>query len=241
MGWSCLRTPTQLQPMAYRYGLRLLKEQKKKFLGWTEKDKLFPIRFAYLLDLAFQNFVSDLLKFVNERRPIRSAKRAGLRGSMQRGIDSALGGFRHGSVPNLVLPAVLTSQGHADSLDDTGGGKPSAIETTEKTTETNPTETNPTWWTTNPGVVKEWKLPSGKQYGNFFNPRDEKLRENTNEWPAFQHHKYSGRHRPMCVKFQSTGKCKSSCALSHVKPDKINRKTRDEITVRFQAIYSGQA
>ena len=50
------------------------------------------------------------------------------------------------------------------------------------------------------------------------------------------HHK-KGESKPMCIRYQVTGKCKSSCRLSHSKPSGLSKETKDEITVRLQGIY----
>jgi hypothetical protein len=39
-------------------------------------DPLFPVKFDYLLDRAFQNFVLDLGDFHNSENPILRARRA---------------------------------------------------------------------------------------------------------------------------------------------------------------------
>ena len=216
----------------YRYGLEILESNWRTLLNWLGHDKLFPVKFAYLLDKTFQNFVSDLGRFSGRTRPIREARRSDLSGSMQRGIDVALGGFKYGALPNLVLPSALTSTETQRKSEGDEDGKPAAIGATDPTA-----SGNPAWWVTNPNPVKEWGLPKGRQYPNFFNPRDEKLKDNTSGWPSFPHHKLKS-SRSLCVKYQCTGKCRAGCQLAHVKPSQIDRKLHDEITVKFQAIYS---
>jgi hypothetical protein len=215
-----------------RCGLSLLEGNNRRFLTWLGQDKLLPVKFAYLLDKAFQNFVGDFSKYCNRGNPIRAARREGdLQYSMKDGIDLALGGFRHGSLPNLALPASLTAPGARGALDSDEDTKPAAVDTSGS-----PPSGNPGWWTTNPSPVKEWCIPVGKQYHHFFNPRDDELKGNTSGWPDFPHHKMKGL-RPLCVKYQTTGKCRVGCNMSHVKPSSIGKKPQDEITVRLQAIY----
>jgi len=217
----------------YRYGLDILENNWKRLLNWLDQDKLFPVKFAYLLDKTFQNFVSELGELSHRTNPIRIARHGGLRGSMQAGIDVALGGFKCGSLPNLVLPSSLTAQASQEASEVETERKPAA------TGGTDPTGTaNPGWWTSNPSMVKEWCLPTGRQYSQFFNPRDEKLKDNALGWPRLRHHKFNG-NRPLCVKYQAVGKCRAGCGLAHVRPDTIEKKIHDEITVKLQAIYAG--
>ena len=143
--------------MGYRYGLRILQNEGRQLLNWASQDKLLPVKFAYLLDKTFQNFVSELSDFIGADNPIQSARRYGLGDFMRDGINIALGGYKYGSIPNLVLPSSLAQSPSADKTEDK---KPKA-----SSDKTSPDPgASPGWWSTNPGVVKEWKVPSGKNY-----------------------------------------------------------------------------
>jgi hypothetical protein len=65
-------------------------------------DSLFPVKFAYLLDRAFQNFVQNLGNFHNHGDPIARAKKR-LRGQQVRDIDAAMSGFKTGALSQLFL------------------------------------------------------------------------------------------------------------------------------------------
>ena len=214
----------------YRYGLEIIRRQQRNLLGWASQDKLLPVKLAYLFDKTFQNFLSELVEFVEDKNPIQSARRRGLGTFMRDGINIALGGYKYGSLPNLSLPASLVPAATEDTEDK-------KLKATGKTSPE--LGSAPGWWSANPGLVKDWCIPAKKSYGDFFNPRDEKLKPNTSGWPNFPHHK-DGKIRPMCVKYQATGKCRAGCALAHIKPDKVAKTQHDEITVRFQAIYIGE-
>jgi hypothetical protein len=53
----------------YWHGLDMLSQNKQEFIGLVHMDSLFPVKFAYLLDRAFQNFVQNLGDFHNSRDP----------------------------------------------------------------------------------------------------------------------------------------------------------------------------
>jgi hypothetical protein len=53
----------------YRHGFEMLGRCKKESLGLTGMDPLFPVKFAYLLDRAFQNFVLHLRDHHNSEDP----------------------------------------------------------------------------------------------------------------------------------------------------------------------------
>ena len=221
----------------YRYGLDLLSDNWEAFLKMTDDDPLFPIKFAYLLDKAFQIFVTDLKEYCGRSHPIRDARRQ-LRDSMRNGIDSALRGFRYGAVPNLFLPAVLSSPSKLNISSNTEDDRKVGATPAERPS--SPTSAaQQAWWAENPSPVKEWCLPTGRTYGSYFNASKPKLKANSSGWLKFAHHK-TGVKRPLCMRYQCVGKCRVNCSLAHVKPADIEKKQRDDVTVRLQAIYSGE-
>jgi hypothetical protein len=69
---------------------------------------MFMVKFNYLLDRVFQNFVNRLGSFYQTCDPIRSAW-FDLRESMENEIDDAMRGFTVGAYPNLSLPIIIMS------------------------------------------------------------------------------------------------------------------------------------
>ena len=85
------------------HGFEMLSKHKREFFGLTQMDPLFPVKFACLLDRAFQNFIADLRDFHNEEDPILRAKRAHKRQQVQ-DTEAAMSGFKTGSSLQLFLP-----------------------------------------------------------------------------------------------------------------------------------------
>ena len=195
------------------------------FDRFFEADTLFGARFAHLIDKVFQKFARDLSKFHSYRRPIKAARRD-LEGSMKRDLDRALHALPLGSMPNLVLPPALLEADSNDKISPREGNKPSQD---KKKRKDKPAK--------NPHPVADWALPKGKPYGSFFNPRSEKLRENTQNWPRFPHHIETSRERNLCVRYQVEGECKEGCWLSHVDPDSMSDEVKASIKNRLQLIY----
>ena len=138
---------------------------------------------------------------------------------MKKDINYSLGAFRLGAKPQLSLPA---SFHQPSKLSD---------ETMNPSSPTRPSSpNNNSWWTENPSVRQDWKLPDGKQYRNVFSPED--LRD----WPKVPHHS-SGKPRPICIKYQTLGKCRAKCHNSHAKPSTIDRNMADDVTSRLQEIF----
>jgi hypothetical protein len=88
------------------HGFNMLQRHKREFLGLCEMDSLFPVKFACLLDRAFQHFVQDLGDFHNKSDPIRKAKKT-LHGQQVRDTEAAMSGFKTGSPSQLFLPRIL--------------------------------------------------------------------------------------------------------------------------------------
>jgi hypothetical protein len=55
----------------FEHGLKMLQDRKWIFHHLLSMDRPFPVKFAYLLDRVFQNFVDKLGNFYNDEWPIR--------------------------------------------------------------------------------------------------------------------------------------------------------------------------
>ena len=90
---------------------------------------------------------------------------------------------------------------------------------------------------TNANPYSDWLLPSDKRHGDFFNPSKLSLRPNMLSWPKFPHHT-THKMETLCVKFQTTGKCKEGCTYAHINArTDTNQATCDSITTCLQGIY----
>ena len=214
----------------YSYGIDLLSRHRRKFMKESKRDPQIYIKFVYMLDRVFQNFISRLGSFYRDRDPIPSAK-GSLRGSMQADIDQALGGFDSGVIPNLSLPEVISNHSPPEnSIPEKK--KPDAAGRTLPDDLVNP----PSWWSENPEKVAEWGLPASKNYRDFFTPDN---KANFAGWPKFKHHRHPRvpDTKPLCIKYQSTGSCRAGCRLAHVKPSSMDQPTRDLVSKRYKEIF----
>ena len=142
----------------------MLSQHKRDFLGLTSMDPLFPVKFAYLLDRAFQNFVLGLGDFHDKDFPIRRARKAH-KGQQVRDIDAAMSGFKTGSLSQLFLPRTLQAEpwnrgdhpSKGGGSSKTGGTKQRGTSKSEKeeAEEFVPED----WWSKNPNPVAEWQIP----------------------------------------------------------------------------------
>ena len=225
----------------YRHGFNMLSRHRREFLGLTRMDPLFPVKFAYLLDRAFQNFVLDLGDFHNKEDPIRRAKRDH-KGQQVRDIEAAMSGFKTGSLSQLFLPRTLQAEApnkgdHPSKDGGSGGGakqkgKPKGEEDAKEKFEP------PEWWATNPNPVTEWKIPNGKTFNDFFDFRKEGLKENTKGWPKFESHdpRRKGKKMFLCLKYQCVGSCSNKCGNTQVDPSKLDETTKKTIDDRLKII-----
>ena len=227
----------------FRHGLEMLNKYKREFLGLSEMDALFPVKFAYLLDRAFQNFVQDLGDFHDKADPIRRAKRHH-RGQQIDDIDAAMSGFKTGSLSQLFLPRTLRADETAvkDSHSTTNGGSEGvgvSKQKSSKTPATTRTKVSPEgWWTTNPHPVADWAIPEGKTFGELFDPRNDTLKSNTSGWPKFKHHDPAKTtEKFLCVRYQCTGVCREKCFQSHVDPEKMPDAPKKAVGDKFKVIY----
>jgi hypothetical protein len=156
----------------YSYGIDLLSKHRRKFMKEAKRDPQIYIKFVYMLDRVFQNFVSRLGAFHRERHPIERAK-GSLRGSMRSDIDQALGGFDSGVIPNLSLPEVVSSHQNNQTPSEEGKKSPGGKNTGQPIVASDDLTNAPSWWSENPEKVPEWCIPSGKHF-RFLHPREQR-------------------------------------------------------------------
>jgi hypothetical protein len=155
-------------------------------------------------------------------------------------IDDCTRGCRMGvtPIPQLVLPPELTlldsgkRSAGAANLPGGGQGRGKRAQVDRAGDE----EADPEWWSTNPHLVPQWGVPSGKQFKDFFDSKDPKTKSNTKGWPEIRHHK-SGAQRPICLRYQTVGKCRGQCYLAHMNPTMIPENARSSITDKLELIY----
>jgi hypothetical protein len=221
----------------YSYGLKLVEQHRRLFDKALKRDRMFMVKFSYLLDRVFQNFVNRLGSFYQTKDPIRTA-RSHLRESMENEIDDAMRGFTAGAYPNLSLPVIIMSpESHDEGPSDWDKKAPGSKK--RKSGEGEDVADAPEWWTKNPSPVPTWGLPAGKNFFDFFNTRDSALKSNFTDFPKFQHHKKSVLGlKPLCAKYQAVGRCRGACPYAHVRPSTMDPTKKAEVSKRFLSIYS---
>jgi hypothetical protein len=220
----------------YTYGLRLVEKYRRLFDKALKRDRMFMVKFSYLLDRVFQNFVNRLGSYYQTRDPIRAA-RSDLRESMEEEIDGAMRGFTAGAYPNLSLPVIIMSpESNEEEASDSDKKIPKKRKSPDAETKA---EDAPGWHTKNPSPVQAWCLPSGKNFSEFFNTRDEALKANFTGFPKFKHHRKSVvGPKPLCAKYQAVGKCRGGCPYAHVSPASMSPANKEDVSSRFKNIYN---
>jgi hypothetical protein len=247
---KCLEMLTRREGIAaegYVYGFEMLSRYKREFIALYRMDHLFPVKFAYLLDRVFQNFVQDLGDFHSKSDPIKKARKS-LKGQQVREINAAMIGFKTGSLSHLFLPRTLqggtpvkdTHPSTDGGAKGTGGGRKTKTElqAEEGAKEKTPPEE---WWSTNPSPVAAWKTPEGKSFSEIFDHQKDSLKANTESWPKFKSHNPHRRGRGktfLCLRYQTEGKCPHTCKAAHVIPEKIPAAERKIMDDRFKKIYN---
>jgi hypothetical protein len=229
------------------HGFEMLSRHKREFIALCCVDHLFPVKFAYLVDRVFQNFVQDLGDFHSKSDPIKRAKKS-LKGQQVREIEAAMTGFKTGSLSHLFLPQTL--QGGTPAKDAhpstdggakcAGGGRGTKAESQgeEGAKEKTPPEE---WWSTNPSPVAAWKTPEGKSFSEIFDHKKDSLKVNTESWPRFKPHNPHRRGRGktfLCLQHQTKGKHMHTCKAAHVIPEKTPAAERKIMDDKFKKIYN---
>jgi hypothetical protein len=108
----------------YLHGLDMIQKGWRLFKNFISSDPLFAVKFAYLLDRVFQNFVDRLGDFYKDRKPIRRA-RSLLEHSQKQATERAMIGYEVSAPPRLFLPNSLMTEAkgtkHQQDPTDEGG------------------------------------------------------------------------------------------------------------------------
>jgi hypothetical protein len=86
--------------------------------------------------------------------------------------------------------------------------------------------------------IREWRLPTGKQFTDFFT-RDKP--SNSVGLPLVPHHKLNEK-KPICLRhqIQNSQRCHRGygCPMTHVKLSDLSREDKDAITIHLKRVYS---
>jgi hypothetical protein len=213
----------------YEFGLKFINENRQVFQLAIATKSNFCAKFAFVLDGVFQGFLNKLGQFHGKRNAISQAGRT-LRGFQTEAILRTMGGFTWGSIPDLCMPAGLTERPEAQ--DDRRGNQ-----ATPKAAAKPAVAVKQEWWATNPSPESSWQIPAGKTYNDIFNGRDPILKKNLAGWPELKHHS-QGRKKPLCIRYQSVGKCAATCTLSHQPPNQMPPSAKLATAKRFAEVYA---
>jgi hypothetical protein len=222
----------------YSYGLHYLTKYRREFYDCQRKDKWFAARYVNFTDTVFRNFAEKLAEYRDRRDPIRSARQE-LEHEMERDIKLKMKDIEFHDVPRLPLPQGLSDKGwnqNAEKEKDKAEGQPK--KTRKQSEATNESDEHEEWWSKNPNPKKEWKLPPGKNTADLFN-KSAKGRMALAKFPFLQHHnpKVKQKRKP-CFVYQFGEKCRSSCGLAHIPPDKMDPDDYKEMDAAFKAAFS---
>jgi hypothetical protein len=215
----------------YRCMQRMIEEEYNSFQDAFNSDPQLGVKIGHFLDKTFQQFLDKLSRYLHRDSPIKDASRT-LRYYQKDAVFSVFKNIGGGVVPVIALPRSLVSSAGFSHVTKPSGSPPTFDPLPPKVDN----ESGKAGTATNANMVPEWSLPKGKQFGDFFNTRDQKLAPNVKGWPTFAHHT-SGKTSNLCLKYQTSGKCRSACPLAHFNPKKLEKATQDEITMRLQKIY----
>jgi len=213
----------------YRYGLQILQENGRKFVREVQRDRLFMIKYLYLLDCVFQSFCELLSTVAKGKDPLGKAHDRGLHIFMRKELDRELRSFLMlGSPPNLSLPQVLLPKRRGVNSEEgtraPNAGPPKAA----------PIQAEP-WMKTNPSPNPKWLIPEGKGFSDVFG---KDTPENKRGFPKVVHHRTKKKIYP-CLKYLCTGECPRgvSCNLSHCRAEHLSEEEVSKIDTRIEAIF----
>jgi hypothetical protein len=234
-GLSYILSPTQWD----RYA-PLLAERFKT-------ENLFGAKFVYCLDRNLQVFFAKLSKWtVDEPRSLDP-------NYLRNKAEGLLDKIDDGNTLGIILPtSIYGPAGTKRALEQEAVGGEASPNKKGKTSSPNK---QITWVPTNRSgnsfapltttallesaemrnekTIAEWLLPKGTQYYDFFLSKD----RSTRGWPLLDDSRIATGPAPMCIRYQTIGKCHEACRMAHVSADTMSADNRKRIGDRLKEAY----
>jgi hypothetical protein len=226
-------------------GIRVITKAFDQFHTLIEEMFLvvdnFALKFLLTLDRAIQGFLQKLLRL---REPDQA--RGELRGYLERKARAVLQDLEDNLPPRIIVPASLLktaskpSRGSGRDRDDSGRGNenrdkgnPKSTREKQELSERQEKERLARLPAANPDIQKDWQIPNGKDYREFF-PKDS---ANLDGWPRLPDPRHKAPKR-MCLKFQVHGSCNQGCYLAHQPRSEMDTKDSKTVAAKFAKLYS---
>ena len=199
----------------------------------SEKD--FGAKFCYSLDRHLQTFFNKVTRWGDD------ISTEGQSRYLANKAEELIERLEDGQGLNVVLPVALSSAAPqaTDKTKRAGPITPDNSSKKKKATAGSAPETKDS--TTHPNVdpVAAWRLPAGVDYLDIFAAKMPGLKG----WPVLldtriSKHMNKAQKAPMCVRFQSTGRCQRSCSLAHITSSDMPEGARETAAARFRAVYN---
>jgi hypothetical protein len=198
----------------------------------SEKD--FGAKFCYSLDRHLQTFFNKVTRWedmATEGQPRYLSNKA----------EELIERLEDGQGLNVVLPLALSTNNATTSADKPKRAGAVTPDTSSKKKKaaggTAPAKDSGNHSNTEP--VAAWALPAGIAYLDLFGSKMPGLKG----WPVLLDTRIPKRlnktqKAPMCVRFQSMGKCQQSCSLAHIASSDMPEGARETATARFKVVYN---
>jgi hypothetical protein len=204
-------------------------------------ENLFGAKFVYCLDRNLQVFFAKLSKW-DPNDPL-SLDPNYLRNKAEGLLDK----IDDGNTLGTILPSSIYGPAGAKRAIEPDGGGTDGANKKVKPSPNKPTAPGRVNFAaplttasllasaevSNDRTVPEWLLPKGSQYYDFFISKD----KSTRGWPTLDDPRLPSGQAPMCIRFQSTGKCRAACRMAHVTSDMMPGETKRRIGERFRETY----
>ena len=257
---ECLCGDRTIATSGYKRGHKVMEENRRIFDSEASRDKIFLLKYLYMLDRVFQAFCDELRQFEKEPDPIQDARVVVGEGWMEKLINEPVRPWViQGMLPAFASPLALQGKTPSEGVFDLSGagknrgghgaaagavvGAAAAAGAPRrggggagKQQAQGNNDDSPGWHRELPDSerAQEWRLPAGKKLADFFGPHK---KENITGLPKVIHHK-TGRPSPPCLRYQLE-KCRqgAGCPFAHIRPRDIPREVHDAITSHIKGVY----
>jgi hypothetical protein len=203
-----------------------------------KSEKEFGVKFCYSLDRHLQTFFNKVTRW-------EDIAADGQARYLVNKAEELIERLEDGQGLNIVLPSALSTATapSANKPKRAGTVTPDKATKKKKATQTaGATQAaKDTMSASHPNAdpVTSWLLPEGVDYLDLFASKMPGLKG----WPVLRDTRIpkslnKAQKAPMCVRFQSTGKCQQGCSLAHITSSDMPEGARETAAARFKVLYS---
>jgi len=234
-----LTTPNSIASLGFRLGANKLENLRSQFNRLQHEDPSIMPRFVNIVNCIQKNFYKSIQRHIPANT--LQAMAVFLSSSIQQDLDRYCKDIEMGLPPTSLpaLPKILDNLVRQPFFENGFNCQynPNNRESPDKAVKKDKADRTPI---NNPAPNQSLSLPPNTTAKDFFNPKEEKGRENLARFPSIKH-QTTGYMVPVCASWLCRAFCYSECRRSHLPWADIPEAEQQQISLACDQAYKNKA